>query len=382
MRRRTLIRAMCMFIGLIVLPQTALAQEDTSVIILEFERFDADGDIVGALKRELQEGIEAHDEMNVKPGGEMTIKDLAVSAGCEEPDVACMKTLRDFLDADRVVFGSVQRSDDVYLFSMKMFDFGEGRFVTELDDQTVQGSAVKVKQVLPAVVESFLYGDVGTLVVQTSGADSPEIVFDGQKIGVAPTTLENLPLGEHVITVKTAAGEEETRTVVLRYQEPVTLNFAFGAAEAPDGAVDADGAPSAVPGWVSIGVGVVGLGVGIYASAQVQAAPRKEEEFADEFLVPAGEGHAFRSEAVAEGESSALALSDALSDIQRRGETYEVVQWVGYGVGAAGLVVGGILLVRSMSGGEVAPQESAALPFDFQIAPTREGVAASLRLRF
>lgn len=379
MRRQSLICAFVALMGvLFALPNAAFAQDGASVVILKFEKMDASDEVVRVLEASLAEGIEAHDDMHVKKGGEVTIKDLALTAGCDTAEAECMESLRDFVDADRVVFGSVQASEDVYLFSMKMFDFAEGRYVAEVTDQTVEGDVSRVKKVIPALVDNFIYGDVGVVVVEVTGADSPDIIFDGEKVGLAPTRLENLPLGEHVVSVKTADGEEDTRTVVLRADEPVTVTFAFESDTStntkglePDSSGEG---PSAVPGWVSIGIGVVGLAVGGFSSFQVVKASDDNAALADEGFVDPDTGGLIPGEKLAEG-------TDRADSIRTRGKTYQTLQYIGYGVGGVGVALGTVLLIRAMGGSEK-DTSGAASNLDFGVAPSRDGVSATLRLRF
>lgn len=373
MDRRPIFRAMCLLFGLFALPASAAAQEGAGVVIMKFERLDASDRVVQALDASLNDGIEAHPDMYVKRGGDATISDMAIAAGCAKPDEACLKTLRDFVDADRVVFGSVQASDAVHLFTMRMFDFAEGRFIAEVADQTIEGPSDRVVEILPAVVESFLYGDVGTLTVSVTGADAPDLIFDGAKIGLAPTTVENLPLGEHVVTLRTSDGAEQSQTVVLRHNAPVSLDFAFYGQNTKK--PEASG-PSAVPGIVSITVGVLGVGLGVFSSLQVADAEADNQRLADDGFVDPASGAFTSADAAAQARAAGLDPTE----IDDRGKLYQNLQWVGYGVGAVGIGLGVFLLSRAMGGGEKETQ--ATLPFDFGVAPTRGGIATSLRLRF
>lgn len=361
----------------LLLPSLAWAQDGASVMILKLENTDADPAVVSSLDETLRAKVDTHEEMQFKAGGELTVKDLAITAGCASPDETCMKMLRDFVDADRMIFGGVQASGDVYLFSLKMFDFSQSRFVAEITDQTVQGDVATVTEVIPALVDGFLYGNVGVLTVDVTGADSPELLFDGEKLGLAPTTLENLPLGQHVVTLKTSGGQEQSQTVVLERGQTETISFAFEpeAAVVAGGGTEAGGGPSVVPGIVSLGLGVVGIAVGAYASLQVQDANDKNEQLGPYVDTETG---GFLSE---DERDAAISAGLDPSDIEKQGKTFQTVQWVGYGVGAIGLGLGTFLLVRAL-GSESAPAETAALPFDFGVVPTHRGVSASLRLRF
>ena len=174
-----------------------------------------------------------------------------------------------------------------------------------------------------------------------------------------------------------ADGNEQSQSVVLRRDQPANLSFTFdGAAGGGDlvGGAEAGEAPSIVPGIAALGVGVVGLAIGGFGSLQVVDAENKNED-----LVEYTDGNAFRS---AQAREDALAAGLDPNEIDQQGRTYQTVQWIGYGVGIAGIGLGTYLLVRAMGGSSETAEASAALPFDFGVAPSKDGVAASLRLRF
>ncbi len=373
---RPMVHASWVMMAMMALPSVVAAQDRASVIVMKFEEFDAEPEVVAALGESLSAGISAHADMQVKGGPEMTIKDLTLTAGCGQPDEKCMQMLRDFIDADRVVFGSVQGSGDVHLFSMKMFDFADGRFINSVADQTIEGDVDHVREVLPAVVEGFLYGDVGTLTVEVVGAESPDLIFDGAKVGLAPTTLENLPLGEHVVSVRTTAGDEKSQRIVLRYNQPANVEFVFRGGMAQTKPDKSASGRSIVPGVVSLGLGVIGVGVGAFSSLQVSGANSDNEKLRDQGFVDSDAGAFTDSDAVAAAKSADL---DPAA-IKKRGETFQTIQWIGYGVGAVGIGVGLVLMIRAMGGEESAA--TTALPFDFGIMPTADGAAASFRTSF
>lgn len=365
------------FLSSLCFVSSAFAQDDASVVVLRFERFNVNDDAMKAFYSALESTINEHPDLQVKEGGEVTIQDLILTAGCEEPNPECLSGLRDIIDADQIVFGSVQQSDDVYLITIKNFDFAEGRFVREAVDQTVEGSLEEVERALPAIVENFLYGPVGSIEVLVDGAQSPEVLFNGEKMGLAPTTLENLPLGEHVVTLRTDDGEEQTETVVLRHNEPETLQFTFESGLTDtDPVASSDGAPSAVPGWIVVGVGVAAVGFGIFETLQVASVD-------DDFdALCAEEGNVCNGSNAALGSPEAAARATQLED---DGSTAKTLQLVGFSVGGAALIVGSYLLYRSYSyeGAEV--DTDAGLGFndlDVRFGPTRDGAAASVGFTF
>ncbi len=374
MRPLRLIFSACLISCLVSTAAVAAAQE-ASVMTLKLESTNADPAVVSALEASLAETIEEHPEMTHAPGGEVTVTDLATTAGCVRPDETCMKIIRDFVDADRVVFGSVEGSGGVHEFDLKMFDFSSNRFVATLEDQSIQGSASEAAEIVPHLVDGFLYGTVGELVVEIDGEATPDVSIDGKKVGTAPATLQDLPLGQHVVTVRSGS-EEYTETVVLKRDEPATLSFRFAGAAASDPIVVEDGTtnpegPSLVPGIVALGIGAVGFGVAIVGGLQVLDARESDEAYGS----------------CIDGDADARVDLDCATDngfddfleVQRRGRTGQTLNLVGLGVGVVGVGLGTFLIIRAL-GADEGPQE--ARRFDFEIAPTRGGIATSVRLRF
>lgn len=368
-----LVRIMCMAAVLVAFPMSSWAQDEASVIILKLTRVDADDAVVAATQQALEERIEAHEALTFKSDAQVTVDELALTAGCASPDETCMKMLRDFVDADRVAFGKVQSSGDVHLFSMRMFDFAENRFVAEISDQTVEGPAADVVEIVPHVVDGFLYGNVGTLTVEVEGNAEPVLLFNGRKMGLAPTTLENLPLGQHVVTVRSGA-EERSETVLLTRDAPARVSFSLTGATVADvdtGVAD-ESRPSIVPAIVAYGIGAVGLAVGVYGGLQVQQAKDDDDRYT---ACVNDTGTAVDPACVSD------AGLPAYSDVESKGQTGEILSFVGFGVGAVGIGLGTFLLVRALGASDAAP-ETAALPFELGIFPHRRGVSTSLRLRF
>jgi hypothetical protein len=373
--------------ALICFASPAAAQEGASVVILKFELLDVPESTRAAFDSALTDAINAAPDMYVKTAGEVNMKDLLLAVGCESPSADCLGGLAEFVDGDRIVFGSVQRSEDVTLFTVRMFDFAESRFIRETVDQTVQGDEAKVKEAIPAIVEGFVYGDTGVLTVNVAGADNAEIFVDGEKVGVAPMTLENLALGERAVSVKTRDGEEQTEKIILRNGQAETVEFAFGSGDMADngGGEEASGA-STVPGWVSIGIGLAGAGLGVYGMLQ-------ESSVESDLEARCADGNSFGN--VCSGDNAALGSSAEAAEIQGLiddGGTARTLQLAGFSVAAVGLVVGGILLYTAYSsdGGETDTAAAANDDSDdpavsnvtFGIAPTPDGLSAGFGFSF
>ena len=383
MKQRKLAIAVAI-VGLILLVASPLfAQEDgkkgkkakkgTSTVLLKFETMDVSQDIMDAFYVALNDGVNGHEDMHVVSGGEVTINELILTVGCDKPDPKCLSGLSDYVDAERMVFGSIQRSDDVYLFTAKLFDFAEERFMREVSEQTVEGDKATVKQAIPAMVEGFLYGDVGTLKVSAAKAGGARVFFDGEKMGPAPTTLKNLPLGQHAVTLKTSDGKEETKFVMLRKGSTANVDFQIKGAGSSGGMAKSDkGSP--VLGYVATALGLAGLGVGIAGSTQYTKNMGLAEEMQDCSL----------DNTICSPSGVNLTPSETgerAETINQRIKTGATMSYVGYSVAGVGLGVGGYLLYRHFSStpeGSSQQQLSEVL----RVTPRANGASVGLSVDF
>lgn len=368
----------CALFGLVVFGSTtAVAQngsgddgeKGTPTVILKFETMQVSQKIMDAFYLSLNEKINEHSDMRVVPGGEVTIEELSVTVGCNQLNPECLSGLSEYVDAQRMVFGSVERSDDVYLFTIKLFDFAEERFVRQLAERTVEGEPSVVKRAIPAVVESFLYGDVGTLEVAVSNAKAPRVYFDGEKMGPAPTTLQNRPLGQHAVTVKTADGKERTKFVMLRKDEPSTVDFKFEGGGALAGGGGGGGLP--VAAISSLGIGLVGMTVGTVGGVRWLKFKSDLEPYqgcGDALCVPS--------------DQTAEETSAAFRETQTKYKQSALLANIGWGLGAVGVGVGSYLLVRKYVGGGSGTESEPTALETVRVQPRRGGVSVGFSTSF
>lgn len=362
---------LCAITVLLAMTSPAYAQQSKRVTILKFETFDVDTEVMDLFYKTLNESIAEHPDKEIASGGEVTINEMIVTVGCEGPTPECLIQLKDFVDADQLLFGSVQRSENIHLFTLRLFDFETGQFAAEVEDQTVEGDRSKLEVAIPALVDSVFYGEVGQLEVSLEGAPEAEVLFDGEPRGRAPARLEGLPLGEHVVTVKSPDGEEQSKTVILRRGEPARLMFNLGGAsepESPRGPLVKR--PLVIPGWALAGAGLVGIGLGVQQ--------RMELKQLDDAAA-----------AVYSGRPCECAQEDEISDIKARQEDMDRALTrsnIAFTAGAVGLVAGGAILALAYSsepkGAPAEASRQADRKLRLGLAPARRGGAFTLHFRF
>lgn len=355
--------------GLAAIGLPAAAAAQSNIVIMKVESADANPDVVAALTRGLEASIRSHPDYGDPTGSEMTISELAVTAGCGRPDAACMKQLSAFIPGEMLVFARVSAAEDGHTFSLQLFDFAQGVFVRAIDEAPV--SAERSLEVAPLIADWLIYGPVGELQVSLDGGSAP-VLFNGRPLGDAPATFTDLPLGEHEVAVRGDDGVQ-TSTVILRRGEVAQVSFALGTDAAPPVARNTSDGPSIAPGVVLLGVGVAGIGLGIVSSLQVDKANASNQRLGDEGYLDPSTG-AF----VNAGEAQ-RARDNGLDPqkIADRGKLFQTLQYVGYGAGAVSLGVGAFLIARALSGGS---ESQSAWQLD--LAPSRDGFSASLSTSF
>jgi hypothetical protein len=346
-------------------------ESGASVVILKFDTFNAEQAVMDEFYRALHDAVEGHTEMHVKPGGDVSINDLILTLGCKGASAECLAGLTDFIEGDRIVFGSVQHSEDVYLFSLKMFDFASNKFIREVSEETLEGDAEAVKQGVDAVVAGFLYGNVGTLDIALNGASDADVSFDGEQIGRAPMTVKDLPLGEHAVTVQTSDGQKQSKKVMLHRGKVSKVLFNFEDVEAPSAGKPIASKSYVVPGWAATGIGTVGLVAGIIGTVQVNSFNTEAESLVC-------------GDSLCSGASTVRA--NKLQDDMDSAYTMSVV---GYSVAAVGLAAGTYLLYEAYggSGAESAPAGSdmsaeSSPEVNVGIAPTTGGASIGVHVGF
>ncbi len=344
---------------------------EASVVILKFETFNAEQSVMDHFYSALHDAIEAHPGMKVKPGGDATINDLVLTLGCKKANVKCLAGLSDFVDGDRIVYGSVQHSEDVYLLTLKMFDFSKGDFIRQVNDETIEGSGDEIKAGIDAVIEGFLYGDVGKLEVNVAGAKNAEVLFDGKKVGVAPVSLDKLPLGEHIVTVQTPDKQKKSQKVMLHRDKVSKVALTFKPAVAAGGNPVASTKNYAVPGWAAVGVGTVGLVAGIIGTVQV------------------GNYNSEAQSMICGNALCPLAPTARANKLQSDMDSAYTMSVIGYSVAAVGLAAGGYLLYETYAGGaESSPTPSGGADHtggpkvSFSLAPRTDGAQVGMRVGF
>jgi hypothetical protein len=293
---------------------------------------------------------------------------------CPDEAPPCMTQAAQSIGASKVIFGNVQPVGmDAFLITLKLLDGERGVVETWISEQITKGQTTPIALRTP--VQRWFATLTGQAVPGSlrvaGGVIGAAVYLDGVQtglLGAEGLTVAGVTAGPHQVVVSKAGYEKFERTV----------NVASGAAErlmvqlrAIQGAEvpDATAAPvdrsdlttlppepgsattktgSVVGGFALLGIGIVSTAVGVYSSYKVSDVNSKLDR-SRRYTCKSGGAIACS----ADGSTRLLDLDAAdqqyVKDQQKEGDAYTVVQWIGYGVGAAALIGGAALLYHGYS---------------------------------
>lgn len=348
----------------------AVAQDNTgaSVVVLKLNASGVEQEVTDLFYLELHEQIRAHSGMHVASSGEVTIQDLMLMAGCSEPTADCLNGLSDFIEGDRVVFGSVSHADNVYTFNVSMFDFAQSRFVGELQNFVLRGDTHEIQYQLPIAAEALLYGDVGVLEVKIEGTGSARIFVNDVDKGRTPVSLSGLPLGEVTVTAWGDDESEHVETVVLRRNQPAEVVFTIDTPQVIT--TSSSNTPYLVSGIALATIGVAGLVTAAFGHMELDTLNSKVSTM----MVP---GHP----------SILTSKAQSVEQLQSDMNTAHTMRVIGISAGAVGITAGTILLVKALTSDgtskDVAPPANASKSTNnWRLAPSASGIGFTLGADF
>jgi hypothetical protein len=301
----------------------------------------------------LYDVIEALDKMRVKPGGEVTIDDLALTAGCDEVDLACLRSLKEVIDADRLVYGSVMIKGKDFYMSLRIFDFRKGAFLIEIDDLRIAIEDTDLDVVVPGLLEGILYGNQGQL--QLVGDETDEIIdvsVNGNRLGAATEgeLFTGLPLGPVDIVVRHEDGRVFRETVVLRLKTPSVIDVAFTGGAEQTSRTSPHSLDWSSETYVSFVAAGAGFALGLAGSLWFSSIDEEVGSVCVESPVSAG-GPTVLS-AARPGCEDYRGRIDELQSLESQGSAALTLEAIGYSVAIAGTLLGGVFLY--LNRGEVA----------------------------
>jgi hypothetical protein len=352
--------------------RVAMAGDQTlSVLGLE-PAAGAPESVATAVTEALRQRITSTTGYRLIPGRDLVEVKLVFSCPDEAPP--CMTQAAQSIGASRVIFGNVQPVGmDAFLVTLKLLDGDRGVVESWISEQVAKTQTTPIA--LRGPVQKWFATLTGQAVPGslklTGGVIGAAVYVDGAQAGLLGAdglTVTGVGAGQHQIVVSKSGYEKFERNVTLASgaaeKLPVQLRAIQGA-DASDSAAQVDkmaltttqtepdtAAPArtglVVTGFLALGVGIAAGAFGAYSSYKVGDVNSKLDPYR---RYPCASGGAIAC--TSDGKTRLVDLDAAaqqyVKDQQNTGDTYTTLQWVGYGVGAVGVVAGSILLYYGFS---------------------------------
>jgi hypothetical protein len=202
------------------IPEVASAQ--TSVIVVGIRSVEGDDEFSRNLTGALRHAASSVDGWNVSDR-EVTLSQLALAHGCEEPDPPCLAQMADSLEVQRIIYGEVRRTSggQTYDFSLDLHLFNSGTDQIEHSVTDTIPSVHRDIDDLRDVVRRYIAQlsgapRVGTLQVRVN-VPGAEVFVDDVSVGTSDAegrlVVNDVQSGSRRVRV-VAAGHQSFRATV------------------------------------------------------------------------------------------------------------------------------------------------------------------------
>lgn len=364
--------------------------------------------VANSITDALKQRVSAAKGFKLMPGKDLMEVKLIFSCPDEAP--SCMAQAAKSLGVEKLIFGSVKKSADGYLVTLKMLDASKGRVDAWVAEQIARSQATAPGLRGPVQKWFATLSGVGTTGSIRISSDVPgaSVLLDGLPVGI--TTEEALEMGgitsgRHEIVLSKPGYEPVRKDVNVVAGEVATMKTtmdSIGAPTAP-GPSDATASPGQGQGpgqgqeaateddsnstmklatWGTLGAGAVAMALGLKFSLDVKGYDSDLDTYRryacdDGALACSSKG----------GENIGVltaAQKKEAAQIQDDAKAPQTLQWVFYGAGAALIGTGIYLYVQTYLGDDEASGKQTALAKRIQVTPivTPDGAALSARLTF
>jgi hypothetical protein len=265
------------------------AAADSSVVVLGVRSLDGDDDLARQVSAALRDAARKIEGYQVSDR-DVSLAQMSLAHGCDEPDARCMADISSTLKADRLIYGTTARVGNDVQVALFSFDSVSGQVEASVEQKLsadkLSGSALgpTARQLVERLAGKH---EVGTLRIL---ADSPsaEVSLDGQLVGELNSRgellLSEVNTGKHVVTVRdriqdrvrdvpVMVGADATATLRIVLKPPtVPLVEDVEVAPGPVAESPTEPQPSSLKriiGWTSIGIAVGLTAATIYSWVRI-----------------------------------------------------------------------------------------------------------------
>jgi hypothetical protein len=138
---------------------------------------------------------------------DVSVDQVVMALGCENPDDACWRAAATELEADVVIHGRVRRAGRVYRVDVGMFRVAAGESVVSLEDEiSVRRSDIDDLRPRIEGYMAQLVGERPAVLVVMTDVPGAEVLIDGESVGRTNARgrlrLESISAGERQLTIQ------------------------------------------------------------------------------------------------------------------------------------------------------------------------------------
>ena len=360
-----------------------VAAQDVTAMVLGIRSVEGDDDFARNLTGSLRHAASQVPGWSVSDA-EVSLSQMSLAHGCDEPDAACMAEIAGDLDSQRIIYGTVRRTGagEEYSFALTLYLFNaeSGQIEQSLTD-TIPRIHSDIDDLRPYarryITQLADLQQVGRIRVETTAGATVSV--DGEVAGTADATgifvAQEVPVGRRTVEVS-AEGRQGFRasvTVVADQEAEVAATL--------DEVVDTSGGGS-LPwaGLATLGGSAVFAILTIWTWAKINGLSDDADYDTYRRLVPVGNNVC--------SDISAGTTYGAPDDVFRgagnvcdQADTLEILQYVFLGAAVAAGAVG-TWLVLSHDGGDDSEATASGTRLRLGSRVDRHGGAVSATLSF
>lgn len=200
----------------------ASAQGGERVFVLGIRSLEGDDDLARSLTGAIRSSAGSVPTWDTQPQ-EITLAQMTMVHGCDEPDTPCMQAISQELEASKIVYATLRRTSSEdnhdYVIAVYLFDDAQNTIVEQLTDtipRSDRGISSLRQRADRYIAQLAGLQRFGTLRVET-GQPNADVFIDGELAGQTDEsgflTIPDLPEGEHALRVE-ADGFDDFDTTV------------------------------------------------------------------------------------------------------------------------------------------------------------------------
>ncbi len=345
--------------------QVQTARADSSVVVLGVRSLDGDDELARQVSQGLRDGAKAVPAWTISER-DVSLAQMSLAHGCEEPDARCMADIARTLEVDRLIYGTMLRSDSTVDVALFNFDAVTGQVESSITEKVPSDALVGValKGTAAALAKRLAGLEAKGALRVRSNTPGARVLLDGKDVGVldgrGELLLAGIPVGKHDLSV--AQGElRAAQNIEIRETETTTAQVMLagsgqGATSDEANEQEFDGqtkshekAPNLrrILGWSAVGLAGVLAATTAYTWVRIGRINEADDLqiYRDQFSKSDNVCNEARDGTLQRRNPGFAPLENSASDLCDEADTLEVLQYVFLGGALAAGGVGAYLLL-------------------------------------